>query len=254
MVFRIIPLLFFLLLLPSPSSTAATNILLTGETLPTNTQLFTPNAAFRIHNDCNLALYNPTLRFQSNTGNLRTNNCTLTLTHRGQLLIQAPNGSTIWSSSPPTKSGSYAALLRSDGHVAIYGPSVWSTPYRSSAGAAELAKHSPSPNARNHMFSSQVLCDNSKLASGEHALAMKDDCGLELVKESEGVVWESGTKGKGRNCFVRLDHRGQLAVVDDRFKVVWASKAAEADGFYVLVVQNDGRAAVYGPAIWSTDT
>lgn len=74
---------------------------------------------------------------------------------------------------------------------------------------------------------------------------------MELVKAEE-VVWESGTKGKGRNCFARLDHRGQLAVVDDRFKVVWASKAADADGFYVLVVQNDGRAAIYGPAIWSS--
>lgn len=113
---------------------------------------------------------------------------------------------------------------------------------------------SSSPIARNHMFSSQVLYDNSKLASGDYALVMKEDCSLELVKASGGVVWESVTKGKGRNCFVSLDHRGQLAVVDDLFKIVWASKAAEADGFYVLVVQNDGQAAVYGPAIWSTDT
>ncbi|XP_020571163.1 mannose-specific lectin 3-like [Phalaenopsis equestris] len=241
-------LLLLLLLLPSTSSSTPTNLLLTGDILRSNTQLSARNAALKLHNDCNLAIYNPTLHFQSNTRNLLSTNCTLTLTHRGQLLIQTPNRSPIWSSSPPNHIGLYAALLRPDGHLSIYGPSIWSTPRLASPAPTN---HSPTI-SRNHIFSSQVLYDNSKLVSGEYSLVMTNDCSLELVRASEGVVWESETKGKGKNCFLRLDQRGQLAIVDEGLKIVWASKAGDVDGFYVLVVQSDGRAAVYGPAIWST--
>ncbi|KAK8950720.1 Mannose-specific lectin 2 [Platanthera zijinensis] len=248
--------LYFILSLPlSLSSAIAANILLSGNILPTNSHLSTRNTMFGISNDCNLVLiYNQNQRFQSNTMH-RGTNCSLTLNDNGQLLIQSSDGSTIWSSSPPGKIGHYVALLHPDGHVAVYGPSIWSTSTarlikgRSTSDGAEL---SYSPSARNLMFPSQVLYEDSKLANGEHVLAIKDDCNLELVKATAGVIWESGTKGRGINCFLRLDHRGQIAVLDDGFKVQWSSKAAEADGLYCLIVQNDGQAVVYGPVTWST--
>lgn len=242
--------LFFFFLLPfllPLSTTIAVNILLSGNILHTGSHLSTRNAMFGLDNDCDLALiYNQNPRFQSNT-KLRGINCSLILTDSGQLLIRSSDGSTIWSSSPPGKTGHYAALLRPDGHVAVYGPSIWSTKTTSVG-----TEYSNSPGARNIMFSSQVIYEDSKLENGKHVLAMKDDCNLELVKATEGVIWESGTKGRGTNCFLRLDHRGRIAVLDDRFKVQWSSRAAEGDGVYVLIVQNDGRAVVYGPATWST--
>lgn len=203
------------------------NVLLTGDVLTTDGQLSYGNTAFIIQDDCNLVLYNNTNGFQSNTHSNGLN-CTLTLNDHGQLIItSSADGSTVWTSgSPSPKKGNYAAVLRPDGQVAVYGPSVWSTPEPSSSSPKDIVYESELdgniPMVRNLLFSSQTLYNGASLATRDYSLVMQEDCNLKLRKANyEGTVWQSSTAGKGKHCFLRLDHRGQLVVADDRYKAVW---------------------------------
>ncbi|XP_020703188.2 mannose-specific lectin 3-like [Dendrobium catenatum] len=209
------------------------------------------DAAFVIQGDCNLILYNKANGFQSNTHGFGTN-CTLTLSDHGQLLIKDGQGLQVWSSPGGSKKGKYVAVLGPDGILNVFGPSIWSTPPLSSPSAAIDAELSNLPFVRNVLFSSQVLHESSKLTSRDYTLEITEDCNLEFTKASVGVVWQSETNGKGQHCFVRLDGHGRLAVVNDHYKVLWSSKPVGVEGEYVLVVQINGQAVVYGPVVWST--
>ncbi|KAJ6806911.1 mannose-specific lectin 3-like [Iris pallida] len=237
------------------------NVLLTGGVLATDSQLSYLGLSFVMQDDCNLVLYNKGSGFQSNT-HANGVNCSLTLNDLGQLIIHSSDKSTVWTSPVSTtgKKGKYAAVLRPDGQVAVYGPALWSTPALSSNAdaaddGADRARLANIPMVRNVLFSSQILYDNAKLASRDYTFVMQNDCNLALVKAADGVKWQSGTSGKGRNCFLRLDHQGQLAVQDDHYKTVWSSKpAGKTSGDYVLVLQINGQAVVYGPSVWSTSS
>lgn len=239
----------------APSSTANdSNVLLTGDVLPTNGQLTNDDATFVMQGDCNLVLYNQRRGFQSNThGN--GGKCTLTLNDLGQFVIKGASGSAVWTSTLRGNytRGKYAAVLRPDGEVAIYGPAVWSTPnYGFSTKNAVSTQLMEVPTASNMLFSSQVIYDDAKLTTRDYIFIMRESCNLALVKGSRGIIWQTGTVGGGEHCFLRLDHRGQLAVVDDQYQTVWQSQPASNDGDYVLVVQINGQAVVYGPVVWST--
>ncbi|XP_020583768.1 mannose-specific lectin 3-like [Phalaenopsis equestris] len=239
-----------LILLPSPSAANEGNILATGDVLPTNGQLSYKKYAFVIQDDCNLVLYNGANGFQSNTHGAGFN-CTLSLSGLGELVIKSGDGSHVWSSPGGIKQGNYVAVLGPDGLVKVFGPSIWSTPELSSSSAAIEAELSTVPSVRNLLFSSDVLQQNFKLESRDYTLELTDVCNLEFRKASVGVVWESGTKGEGQNCFVRFNNRGRLAVVNGKFKVLWLSKPVGDAGDYVLVVQINGQAVIYGPVVWS---
>lgn len=225
--------------------------------LTTDGQLSYGDTSFIIQDDCNLVLYNNANGFQSNTHGAGVN-CTLTLDDHGQLTIKSgADGSTVWTSpAPNAKKGSYAAVLRPDGQVVVYGPSLWSTPKLSSTNTKDMYESELTgiiPMVRNVLFSSQTLYNGAALATRDYSLTMTDDCNLALTKAGSGVVWQSGTAGKGQHCYVRLDHRGQLTVADDRYRAVWASKpAGKQDGAYALILQIHGQAVVYGPVVWST--
>ncbi|KAJ6795252.1 mannose-specific lectin 3-like [Iris pallida] len=91
-----------------------------------------------MQDDCNLVLYNKGSGFTSNT-HRRGVDCSLTLNDLGQLVIRTSNNQTVWTSpvSATARRGSYAAVLRPDGQVAVYGPALWWTPaLRSNASAA----------------------------------------------------------------------------------------------------------------------
>nr|QOI16602.1 mannose-specific lectin [Iris lactea] len=237
------------------------NVLLTGDVLGTDSQLSYLGASFVMQDDCNLVLYNKGSGFQSNTHGNGVN-CTLTLNDLGQLIIHDSVKNTVWTSivSPNAKKGKYAAVLRPDGQVVVYGPALWSTPALNSNAAApddaaNRAQLANIPMVRNLLFSSQILYDNDKLASRDYTFVMQNDCNLALVKAGDGVKWQSGTSGKGHNCFVRLDHQGQLAVEDDHYKTLWSSKpVGKTIGDYVLLLQINGQAVVYGPSVWSTSS
>ncbi|XP_020592386.1 mannose-specific lectin 2-like, partial [Phalaenopsis equestris] len=230
-----------LILLPSPSSANEGNILATGDVLPNDAQLSYNEAAFVMQNDCNLVLYNKAAGFESDTSGAGTK-CTLTLSDHGQLVIKNGNGKQVWSSPGGNKKGEYVAVLRPDGQVNIFGPQIWSTPALSSSSATVDAQLDDKPLVRNVLFSTQVLQENSKLESRDYSFEITGDCNLEFRKAAVGVVWDSKTKGEGQHCFVRLDNRGRLAVVNDRYKALWMSKPSGGGGDYVLVVQINGQA------------
>ncbi|XP_010931185.1 mannose-specific lectin 3-like [Elaeis guineensis] len=244
-----------LILLTSPSTANEGNVLGTGDVLTTDSQLSYLDNSFVMQGDCNLVLYNYKGNgFQSNTHGEGVN-CTLTLNDHGQFIIKSADGSTVWTTPPGPKKGNYSAVLRPDGEVVIYGPTVWSTPnFAFTTTGAFSSEMMNIPMVNNVLFSSQILYDNSKLATRDYTFIMKDDCNLALIKAAQGVIWETGTKGKGRHCFLRLDHRGQLGVEDDHYQTVWASKPISRDGDYVLILQINGQAVVYGPAVWSTSS
>ncbi|THU46305.1 hypothetical protein C4D60_Mb09t03520 [Musa balbisiana] len=165
-------------------------------------------------------------------------------------------GSIVWRSPflRGANRGKYAVVLRPDGAVAIYGPAVWSTPdYGFGAALVHEGWTHALPTVKNVLFSSEMLYENAKLVTRDYSLLMKDDCNLVLVKASVGVIWQSGTAGRGLHCFLRLDHRGQLAVASDYYyKNLWSSNNALSIGDYVLLLQINGQAVVYGPMVWLT--
>ncbi|RWW39620.1 hypothetical protein BHE74_00055034 [Ensete ventricosum] len=139
--------------------------------------------------------------------------------------------------------------------VAIYDPAVWSTPdYGFGAALVHRGWMHTLPAVKNVLFSSEMLDANAKLVTRDYGLLMKDDCNLVLVKASVGVIWQSGTAGRGLHCFLRLDHRRQLAVVSDDYyyKILWSSNNASSIGDHALLLQINGQAVVYGPMVWLT--
>ncbi|CAL9165644.1 unnamed protein product [Musa hybrid cultivar] len=122
------------------------------------------------------------------------------LAHR---LRPAPSlGGSIVSRTPFLRGANwrkYAAVLRPDGVVAIYGPAVWSTPdYGFGAALVREGWTHALPAAKNVLFSSEMLYENAKLVTRDYSLLMKDDCNLVLAKASVGVIWQSGTAGRAR--------------------------------------------------------
>nr|BAL44282.1 lectin [Lysichiton camtschatcensis] len=242
-----------LLLIPGGSARMANNYLLSGETLGTDQQLNYDKLSFVMQGDCNLVLYNG--GWQSNTAN-RGKDCTVSLNNDGQLVIKSGDGKTVWTSGDSSPRGNYAAVLHPEGKVVVYGPEVWSAYYKGVASdvvnSSLLAGGSGvgnTPMVTNLMFSGQVLYRDGKLTTRDYMFVMQGDCNLVLYTHGG---WQSNTHGNGQHCFLRLDHRGMLTIKDDSYGTVWTSGQKSAEGEYVLILQEDAKVVVYGPAIWST--
>ncbi|KAH0451049.1 hypothetical protein IEQ34_021741 [Dendrobium chrysotoxum] len=141
------------------------------------------------------------------------------------------------SSNANSKVGKHVAVLRLDGQVSIFGPVVWSTAdVRDSVSIGSNNNSEivpPIKNLKNRpliynlIFSDQVLYDNGKLSDNGYSFIMKDDCELVLQNSSGLVSWRTGTKGNGKYCFARLNHKGELAIKDDDYELVWHNWATE---------------------------
>lgn len=243
-----------ILVLLTASAMAENNVLLTGQTLGPDGQLSYGDSAFVMQEDCNLVLYNKgNYRFQSNTNGSGLN-CFLSFTDNGRLIIRRSSGSTVWTTSNSlSQNGEYAAVLAPDGKIKIFGPKVWSTP-ASNRRVTKVPSLRNVPLVKNVLFSGQTLYSNGQLTTRDYSFVMRDDCNLALEEAGHGTIWETETKGKGEYCFLRLDHRGQIAVKDDTYWTVYASSSQDSkEGDYVLVLQANGQAIIYGPVAWSSD-
>nr|ABM68041.1 mannose-binding tuber lectin [Typhonium divaricatum] len=233
------------LVIPRTAATVGTNYLLTGETLNTNEHLRNGDFDLVMQEDCNLVLYNG--NWQSNTAN-RGKECKLTLTDRGELLIQDRDGSNVWSSGSQSERGNYAAVLHPEGRLVIYGPSVFKiNPWAPRLNSLLLGDV---PFTNNMLFSGQILHNDGMLTARNHRLVMQEDCNLVLYGGKLG--WQSNTHGNGEHCFLRLTHKGELIIKDDDFKTIWSSRSKSKQGDYAFILQDDGFAVIYGPAIFST--
>ncbi|KAL0906276.1 hypothetical protein M5K25_024756 [Dendrobium thyrsiflorum] len=258
------PLCIFLLivLISASGSTAETNVLLTGQTLSHQAKLSYADTGVSLvmQHDCNLVTYNGqgTPTWHTNTAGKGYRECILSFTDNGRLVVRNPNGGQMWiSSNANSKVGKYVAVLRPNGLVSIFGPAVWSTAGIESNISSEIVPSiknlKNSPIVYNILFSGQVLYNNGKLSDNGYSFIMKDDCELALENSNGLVSWSTWTKGNGQNCFARLSYKGELAVRADDYEPVWSSWASEEApvGEYVLLMQQNGEAVIYGPEVWT---
>ncbi|KAL0906280.1 hypothetical protein M5K25_024760 [Dendrobium thyrsiflorum] len=248
---NIIPLCIFLLivLISASGSTAETNVLLTGQTLSHQAKLSYADTGVSLvmQHDCNLVTYNGqgTPTWHTNTAGKGYRECILSFTDNGRLVVRNPNGGQMWISS------------NANSKVSIIGPAVWSTSGIESNISSEIVPSiknlKNSPIVYNILFSGQVLYNNGKLSDNGYSFIMKDDCELALENCNGLVSWSTWTKGNGQNCFARLSYKGELAVRADDYEPVWSSWASEEApvGEYVLLMQQNGEAVIYGPEVWT---
>nr|AAC48997.1 lectin precursor [Arum maculatum] len=233
------------LAVPRSAAAVGSNYLLSSETLNTDGRLTNGDFTLIMQGDCNLVLYNG---WQSNTAN-NGRDCKLTLTDFGELVIKSGTGSTVWSSgSKQSVKGNYAAVVHPEGRLVIYGPSVFKI-NPSVPGLNGLPLRNI-PLTNNMLFSGQVLYGDGMLSARNHKFIMQGDCNMVLYGGKYG--WQSNTHGNGKYCFARLTHKGELVIKDDDFKSVWSSKSSSKQGDYVFILQDDGLAIIYGPAVFST--
>nr|AAP50524.1 agglutinin [Arisaema heterophyllum] len=237
------------LVIPRAAAAVGTNHLLSGETLDTNGHLRNGDFDLIMQEDCNAVLYNG--NWQSDTAN-KGRDCKLTLTDRGELVIKNGDRSIVFrSGSQSDVRGNYALVVHPEGRLVIYGPSVFKiNPWV--PGRHSLRQLGNIPVTDNMLFSGQVLYGDGKLRARNHMLVMQDDCNLVLYGGKYG--WQSNTHGNGENCFVRLSHKGELIIKDDDFQTIWSSRSGSKQGDYVFILQEDGFAVIYGPAIWATSS
>ncbi|CAL9192991.1 unnamed protein product [Musa hybrid cultivar] len=251
-------LVLLLLLLPTPSTANDNNILLTGDVLRPDCQLSFLDASFTMRSDCDLVLYaqsDPV--FSSSTYDEGAFNCSAVLNQYGQIVISDPlTGRVLWVSGDPGPQGKYAAVLKPDGNLGIYGPPIWSTLPVVTQGQDNPVGEVNSVKAplKNTLFSTEILEEKGELTTRDYTLAMDDSCSLNLQRGSEQYLWVSGTAGLGAHCFLRLNRLGQLTIKDDRYKTLWSTApSSQGEGEYVLILQYNGQAAVYGPMFWAAD-
>nr|AGV40778.1 agglutinin [Pinellia cordata] len=236
------------LVIPRAAAAVGTNYLLSGESLDTNGHLRNGDFDLVMQDDCNAVLYNG--NWQSNTAN-KGRDCKLALTDRGELVIKNGDGAVVFRSGSQSERGNYAFVVHPEGRLVIYGPSV----FKINPWAPRLNSLLPShhiPFTSNMLFSGQVLYGDDMLNARNHRLVMQGDCNLVLYGGDRG--WQSNTHGNGEHCFVRLSHKGELIIKDDDFQTIWSSRSGSKQGDYVFILQDDGFAVIYGPAIFETSS
>ncbi|KAG0447171.1 hypothetical protein HPP92_028448 [Vanilla planifolia] len=106
------------------------------------------------------------------------------------------------------------------------------------------------PTVNNMLFSGQVLYGNDELTNGLTSLKVRD---CELEQTWLFFSWPL-VSVQGEDCFVRLNFRGQLTIIDDTGKNSSAlpTAANPTKGEYVLILEGL-LAQIYGPSAWSTN-
>ncbi|MQL91919.1 hypothetical protein Taro_024537 [Colocasia esculenta] len=238
------------LLVPRSAVAVGTNYLLSGQTLDTEGHLRNGDLDLVMQGDCNLVLYNG--NWQSNTAN-KGRNCKLTLTYYGELVINNGDGSSVWRSGDPSIKGNYTAVLHpAEGKLVVFGPSVFKIdPWVPHQLNSLRFRNIPFTKTNNLLFSGQVVYGDGWLTTENFQFVMQLDCNLVLYGGTYG--WQSNTHGNGENCFLRLNHEGELIIKDgDNNKIIWSSHSSSELGKYVLILRDDGLVVIYGPAIWET--
>ncbi|CAA7406379.1 unnamed protein product [Spirodela intermedia] len=119
--------LFLCLITPS---FAATNVLYTGQAIPTGQYLQYGNYIFGMRADCNLVLtdtgtsgwYTGSFVWSSGTSGKGTN-CRALLQGDGNFVIYDGSGKVVWATNTAVGNGKYVVILQPDRNVVLYGPS-----------------------------------------------------------------------------------------------------------------------------------
>lgn len=263
--------ILLVIIISASSGKAATNLLLTREILNKNSKLGYPNSkvSLKLEGDCNLVLYNDKGRsvWESDTSHysIPWPECTVSFTDNGRLLLNGTGlfGTTFSWITPnaDSKVGKYAAVLRPEGKLSIYGPRVWavgdgkesiSSNNNGDEIVSSIANLKSSQTVYNVLFSGQELQDNSKLTDGEYSFILQE-CELILKKSNGEISWRTWTR-ENRKCIAKLNRNAELSILDGPHATVWINELVQdaLPGEYALVMQKNGNAVIYGPEVWST--
>ncbi|KAL0922376.1 hypothetical protein M5K25_006357 [Dendrobium thyrsiflorum] len=115
-----------------------------------------------------------------------------------------------------------------------------------------LATLASGQNATNYLISGDHLSTSQYLIEGNTKLIIQNDCDLVLYNSTKRI-WNSGTINKGLGCYLTLQENGKLVILDNKNDVVWDTKPIKPNGKYILIVQRDYKAVIYGPKFWATN-
>ncbi|KAL0919708.1 hypothetical protein M5K25_011823 [Dendrobium thyrsiflorum] len=107
----------------------------------------------------------------------------------------------------------------------------------------------------NMLMAGETLLAGNCLSVGNYHLTMQHNCNLELYHGNK-LTWESHTTGMGTKCFLYLQVNGELVIVSEgsTSPFIWMTGTGGSLHRFILVLQPDGNAVVYGSAVWSTGT
>ncbi|XP_020276429.1 mannose-specific lectin-like [Asparagus officinalis] len=102
------------------------------------------------------------------------------------------------------------------------------------------------------------LATGQRLTYRDYHLVMQSDCNL-VAYNKDRPIWNTGTWGRGQNCYLILQSDGQLVLYGQvlPFKwwiatEIWRTNQKGTEGVYALVLNYDGSVHVYGPTLWSS--
>lgn len=177
--------------------------------------------------------------------------CSCTLQPNGNLVVYGfENKTIIWSSNTSQKMIDNYVLILQDSNVVIYGPSIWST--NASNGVVK-----PLARDENILYSGKTLNSGDSLVNNIYSFKLNEDCDLALYEHDifSGVyilVWNTNTSRLGVSCRCTLRPNGNLELYDNITHIIWESDSTGIIDSYVLILQNDRNAVIYGPHIWTT--
>ncbi|XP_020595126.1 mannose-specific lectin-like, partial [Phalaenopsis equestris] len=110
----------------------------------------------------------------------------------------------------------------------------------------------PSSLADHVLYTDEILMPGQNLTNGPHLLALHHNCRL-VVYNKTNPTWSTNATANGSSdCYLSLTQRGELVVRRSVHYDLWSSGAKSKKGKYALVLDAEGRIAVYGHRRWST--
>ncbi|CAL9767784.1 unnamed protein product [Musa acuminata subsp. burmannicoides] len=196
------------------------SILKQGDSLANNGSTLT------LQVDCDLVLRDTNNMIIWNSGSVaRAIDCIFWINRYGVAVVSDTEGVPLWTTGSPARRGSYALLLRPDGTLRIYGPSLWSfkSIANSSGSDGTVSNHrlaSSSFDSSGYiMYSSDDFIyrptGGALLKNGNYTLVLETTCTMHIRGASEVEAASSreerrGLQATAPTCKAQLSSDGEL--------------------------------------------
>ncbi|KAG0465207.1 hypothetical protein HPP92_019371 [Vanilla planifolia] len=112
--------------------------------------------------------------------------------------------------------------------------------------------HSHLASADHVLYTDEVLLPSQNLTNGPHVLSIQPHCRL-VLSTAGATIWATNATSNSGDCYLAVTQKGELVLRRAFHYAVWSSGAkATKKGKYALVLDAEGRIAVYGHRRWST--